>query len=187
MADTAAHLVDHVLPRGPYRQWLFTVPKRLRLLLARDPAWTSWVGNLAVRAIGAWQRRVARAHGGGSPLDDVGLGVAVHDDGTPRVIGSFEGQITFDLGLPSPVSLMGESEDIFLSNFDADGHALQAKTVGTGPTRLAAAFAVAPDGNVSIAGTFDGTSTFGHGEPSAVTLMGTVANNQYVARYDICP
>lgn len=33
MADTAAHLVDHVLPRAPYRQWVFTVPKPLRLVL----------------------------------------------------------------------------------------------------------------------------------------------------------
>src|SRR5436190_24269997 len=27
MADTAAHLVDHVLPRPPYRQGVFTVPQ----------------------------------------------------------------------------------------------------------------------------------------------------------------
>jgi len=60
MADTAAHLVDHVLPRAPYRQWVVTVPKALRLRLARDPAWTTWVGNLAVRAIGTWQRRITR-------------------------------------------------------------------------------------------------------------------------------
>jgi hypothetical protein len=63
MADTAAHLVDHVLPRAPDRQWVFTVPKALRLRLGRDPAWTTWVGNLAVRAIRAWQRRVARQRG----------------------------------------------------------------------------------------------------------------------------
>jgi hypothetical protein len=63
MADTAAHLVDHVLPRAPYRQWVVTVPKALRLRLARDPGWTTWVGNLAVRAIGAWQRRIARQRG----------------------------------------------------------------------------------------------------------------------------
>lgn len=68
MADTAAHLVDRVLPRAPYRQWVFTVPKPLRLVLARDPAWTSWVGNLVVRAIGAWQRRVARKRGLRTPL-----------------------------------------------------------------------------------------------------------------------
>jgi hypothetical protein len=63
MADTAAYLVDRVLPSAPYRQWVFTVPKALRLRLARDPAWATWVGNLAVRAIGAWQRRVARKRG----------------------------------------------------------------------------------------------------------------------------
>ena len=63
MADSAAHLVGRVLPRGPYRQWVFTVPKPLRLVLARDPAWASWIGDLAVRAIGAWQRRLARAQG----------------------------------------------------------------------------------------------------------------------------
>jgi hypothetical protein len=52
MADTAAHLVTRVLPRAPYRQWVFTVPKLLRLRLARDPAWASWAGQLVVRAIG---------------------------------------------------------------------------------------------------------------------------------------
>ena len=63
MADTAAHLVTRVLPRAPYRQWVFTVPKPLRLVLARDPAWARWAGQLVVRAIGAWQRRIARARG----------------------------------------------------------------------------------------------------------------------------
>jgi len=68
MADAAAHLVDRVLPRAPYRQWVFTVPRPLRLVLAREPAWTSWIGGLVVRAIGAWQRRVARKRGIRSPL-----------------------------------------------------------------------------------------------------------------------
>jgi len=63
MADTAAHLVTRVSPRAPYRQWVFTVPKAMRLVLARDPALARWVGQLVVRAIGAWQRRNARAHG----------------------------------------------------------------------------------------------------------------------------
>jgi len=63
MADTAAHLVDRVLPEARYRQWVFTVPKSLRLKLAREPAWASWVNWLIVRAIGVWQRRAARAVG----------------------------------------------------------------------------------------------------------------------------
>lgn len=50
-------------PYRQYRQWVFTVPKPLRLVLARDPAWTRWTGTLVVRAIAAWQRRVARKRG----------------------------------------------------------------------------------------------------------------------------
>jgi hypothetical protein len=42
---------------------VFTLPKPLRLRLARDPAWARWAGQLVVRAIGTWQRRVARARG----------------------------------------------------------------------------------------------------------------------------
>ena len=30
MAETAAHLTDHVFPRLPVRQWVLSVPKRLR-------------------------------------------------------------------------------------------------------------------------------------------------------------
>ena len=34
MAQTAAHLVDHVIPRVPVRQWALSLPIPLRLLLA---------------------------------------------------------------------------------------------------------------------------------------------------------
>lgn len=33
----------------------------------RDPAWASWVGGLIVRAVAAWQRRVARARSLAAP------------------------------------------------------------------------------------------------------------------------
>ncbi|MES9858751.1 MAG: transposase zinc-binding domain-containing protein [Sedimenticola sp.] len=32
MAETAAHLVDHLFPQVPVRQWVITLPKRLRYL-----------------------------------------------------------------------------------------------------------------------------------------------------------
>lgn len=38
MADTAAHLRDCVLPSVPVRQWVFTLPRRLRFLLAWRPS-----------------------------------------------------------------------------------------------------------------------------------------------------
>jgi hypothetical protein len=37
MAQTAAHLVDHVNPPVPVRQWVISVPKRLRCFLADRP------------------------------------------------------------------------------------------------------------------------------------------------------
>ena len=37
MAQTAAHLVDHVIPPVPVRQWVISLPKRLRCFLANRP------------------------------------------------------------------------------------------------------------------------------------------------------
>ena len=36
MAEAAARLKDHVSPRLPVRQWVLSVPKRLRCCLQRD-------------------------------------------------------------------------------------------------------------------------------------------------------
>lgn len=38
MAETAAHLADHVFPRLAVRQWVLSVPKRLRYFMQRDGA-----------------------------------------------------------------------------------------------------------------------------------------------------
>lgn len=38
MVETATHLADHVIPRLPVRQWVLSVPKRLRYYLQSDPA-----------------------------------------------------------------------------------------------------------------------------------------------------
>src|SRR5256885_14093624 len=37
MQGTATHLVDRVLPRVPVRQWVLSLPRWGRFLLARDP------------------------------------------------------------------------------------------------------------------------------------------------------
>ena len=41
MADTAAHLVDRVLPEAPVRQWVLSLPFSLRYRLAYDARLTS--------------------------------------------------------------------------------------------------------------------------------------------------
>ena len=37
MVESAAHLVDHVFPEAPLRQWVLTFPYPLRFLFANDP------------------------------------------------------------------------------------------------------------------------------------------------------
>jgi len=63
MADTAAHLVDRVLPAVQFRQWVLSLPMQLRLPLARDAALRSRVLNIFLRRIFAWQRHQARKMG----------------------------------------------------------------------------------------------------------------------------
>ena len=51
MAETAAHLTDHVFPRLPVRQWVLSVPKRLRYLMQRDSAVLGMVLSIFLRVI----------------------------------------------------------------------------------------------------------------------------------------
>jgi hypothetical protein len=61
--DTAAHLVDHVLPRVPYRQWVFTFPIPVRLALSRRPHLVSAALQACLRVLFSWQRRRLRRRG----------------------------------------------------------------------------------------------------------------------------
>jgi hypothetical protein len=57
MAETACHLVDHVLPPLPVRQWVLSVPKRLRYLLEREPGAVTAVLHIFLRVVEAHLRR----------------------------------------------------------------------------------------------------------------------------------
>ena len=63
MADTAARLVDEVLPRVPVRQWVLSFPYEIRYRLAYDGAWVSKVLAVFLRVVGRWYRRQAQAMG----------------------------------------------------------------------------------------------------------------------------
>ena len=51
MVETAAHLTDHVFPRLPVRQWVLSVPKRLRYFMQRDGAVLNMVLRILLRVI----------------------------------------------------------------------------------------------------------------------------------------
>ncbi len=62
MAEQAAHLVDRVLPRVPVRQWVLSLPHRLRYLLAWNHKLCRAVLGVYVRAVLSFYRRRARRH-----------------------------------------------------------------------------------------------------------------------------
>jgi hypothetical protein len=64
MADTAAHLVDRVLPEVPVRQWVLSLPFALRYRLAYDVRLASAVLAVFVRTVFASLRRRARRQWG---------------------------------------------------------------------------------------------------------------------------
>jgi len=51
MAQTAAHLVDHIIPRAPVRQWVLSLPIPLRHLLAAHPHLLTSILQVIHRAI----------------------------------------------------------------------------------------------------------------------------------------
>ena len=63
MTERAAHLVDQVLPRVPVRQWVLSLPHRLRYLLAWNHALCRAVLGVYVRALLGFQRQQAHRLG----------------------------------------------------------------------------------------------------------------------------
>ena len=67
MAQTAAHLVDHVIPPVPVRQWVISVPKRLRGMLADRPRAVNALTKIFLAEI----ERLLLAAAGGTPDADM--------------------------------------------------------------------------------------------------------------------
>ena len=51
MSRTAAHLVEHVIPQVPVRQWVLSLPIPLRLLLAAQPELVTPVLQVVQRVV----------------------------------------------------------------------------------------------------------------------------------------
>jgi len=63
MTERAAHLIDHVLPRAPVRQWVLSLPFELRYRLAWDHALCRAVLAVYTRALLGFYRKRAEASG----------------------------------------------------------------------------------------------------------------------------
>jgi Transposase zinc-binding domain len=60
MAETAAHLIDHVIPPVPVRQWVWSFPIPLRILFAAQPQLLAPLLQVIHRVIAAFLIKQAR-------------------------------------------------------------------------------------------------------------------------------
>ncbi len=74
MSDTAAHLVDDVLPEVPARQWVYSLPWRLRSLLGYDRRLWAEVMSAFTGAVSSSLRRRAKACLGLPSVDEAHVG-----------------------------------------------------------------------------------------------------------------
>ncbi len=60
MVETAAHMVDDILPRVQFRQWVLSVPKRVRWHMNQKSEVVSGLLGFFLRAVVVVQRRDLR-------------------------------------------------------------------------------------------------------------------------------
>ncbi len=82
MSETAAHLVDHVIPKVPVRQWVLSLPIPLRPLLAAQP-------ELITPVLQVVQRVLSRYF-----LDQAGVRAGEGDCGSVTLIQRFSSDTT---------------------------------------------------------------------------------------------
>jgi hypothetical protein len=81
MAETPAHLGDHVVPALAVRQWVISFPKRLRDFLQRDPAVRSAALRVVLRVI---EQALKEQSSGAGPTSHIGAVACIHHFGASR-------------------------------------------------------------------------------------------------------
>lgn len=79
MVETAVHLTDHVLPKVPFRQWVLSVPKRVRYLFRHDLETVGAVLRIFMRALETTLRQKSP---GAPPRSRFGAVAFVHHFGS---------------------------------------------------------------------------------------------------------
>lgn len=114
--------------------------------------------------------------------------VAVMTDGDVMVAGYFGyggGALTLGEGEPNPVTLVSAGDDdAFLARYTGAGSLRWARVLGSTGVDQALALTALPGGALALAGCYEGTVTFGAGEPAETTLTGSSFAEAFVARFE---
>ncbi len=108
----------------------------------------------------------------GSPLEDIGNGLAVINDGSVLIAGHFMGTADFDPGIGVDARASNGARDAFVQKLDSNGSVVWAYAFGGAQDDFAHDVATDNTGNAFVAGTFNGTVDF---DPSSAVVSKTSA------------
>jgi len=123
----------------------------------------------------------------GGVADDGGYGITSLSDDSTVVTGGFYGTATFGQGEPNEIMLFSTGNlnaEIFIARYNPDGTLAWAKSAGGTSSECGSAVTSLPDDSTVMAGYFEGSATFGQGEPNQVTLISAGSGDIFIAQYN---
>jgi uncharacterized delta-60 repeat protein len=123
---------------------------------------------------------------GGTPDNDDGLGITALSDNSTVVTGGFYGSATFGSGEPNQAILTAvDNFDIFIARYNPDGTLAWAKCAGgISYDEYGSGITTLSDNSIVVTGSFQGSATFGQGEPNQTVLTSAGNNDIFIARFN---
>jgi hypothetical protein len=117
---------------------------------------------------------------------DQSWGVATFGDGSSVATGSYLGAVTFgaDEANETQLSNPGEGFNVFVARYHPDGTLAWAKRAGSEMSAVGRSIGSMADGASVVTGRFEGTATFGPGEPGETKLTSGGGNDMFLAGYE---
>ena len=109
--------------------------------------------------------------------------VTIDSIGNRTVVGRFEGIVDFDGSGPDLPKSPNGRDDVFVTQYDSQGHYQWTKTFGGSDNDFATGVTVDNQGNITVVGIFTGTVDF-DGEGSAPPITSNGYDDVFVTQYD---
>jgi len=116
--------------------------------------------------------------------DDYGYGITALSDDSMILTGCFYGSADFGIGGPNQTALYSSGQnDIFVARYGPDGSFTWAKSAGGPGSDVGFAVTALSNYRVVTTGYFQGSATFGQGEPHETVLVSAGGDDIFVARF----
>ncbi len=126
----------------------------------------------------AWAKRA------GGTSSDYGNGFTTLSDNSTVITGSFWGTAIFGEGEPNETVLVPDGDgDIFVARYNPDGTFAWANRAGGLNQDLGSGITTLSDNSFVVTGYFEGTATFGEGEPNETVLESDGGRDIFIARF----